>query len=179
MVLRIQCDKYHSQTRCPTRSDGQNSGFSSQYIILNVHESVRTSRDATTGYIMTKHARKTSEALADSSLLDKIDKLFACNVGEYIDLPQLVVIGDQSSGKSSVLEGLTSFTFPRDSGLCTRHATQIIFRRTNDGERRITASIIPGLNDPEERAAQLREWVAEDIHNLTPNSLSELMADVS
>ncbi|BCR99808.1 uncharacterized protein AKAW2_50150A [Aspergillus luchuensis] len=127
---------------------------------------------------MTKHARKTSEALADSSLLDKIDKLFACNVGEYIDLPQLVVIGDQSSGKSSVLEGLTSFTFPRDSGLCTRHATQIIFRRTNDGERRITASIIPGLNEREERAAQLREWVAEDIHNLTPNFLSELMADV-
>ncbi|CAK47954.1 hypothetical protein M747DRAFT_264994 [Aspergillus niger ATCC 13496] len=128
---------------------------------------------------MTKHARKTSEALADSSLLDKIDKLFACNVGEYIDLPQLVVIGDQSSGKSSVLEGLTLFTFPRDSGLCTRHATQIIFRRTNDGERRITASIILGLNEPEERAAQLREWIAEDIHDLTPNSLSELMADIS
>ena len=57
--------------------------------------------------------------LTDPALLDKIDKLFACNMGEYISLPQLVVVGDQSSGKSSVLEGLTQLPFPCDSGLCT------------------------------------------------------------
>jgi GTPase SAR1 family protein len=61
--------------------------------------------------------------LADPALLEKIDKLFACNVGEYINLPQLVVVGDPSSGKSSVLEGLTKLKFPRNSGLCTRFAT--------------------------------------------------------
>ena len=71
-----------------------------------------------------------SGGLADPVLLEKTDKLFACNVGDYIDLPQLVVVGDQSSGKSSVLEGLTSLPFPRDSGLCTRFATQITFCRT-------------------------------------------------
>ena len=64
-----------------------------------------------------------SVVLADPALLEKIDKLFACNVGEYINLPQLVVVGDQSSGKSSVLEGLTKLKFPRSSGLCTRFAT--------------------------------------------------------
>jgi hypothetical protein len=67
--------------------------------------------------------------IGDPVLLDKIDKLFACNVGEYIDLPQLVVLGDQSSGKSSVLEGLTRLPFPRDSGLCTKFATQITPQR--------------------------------------------------
>jgi len=46
-----------------------------------------------------------SNSLADPALLNKIDQLFACNVGSYTDLPQLVVVGDQSSGKSSVLEG--------------------------------------------------------------------------
>jgi hypothetical protein len=67
--------------------------------------------------------------LADPVLLEKIDKLFACNVGEYINLPQLVVVGDQSSRKSSALEGLTNLKFPWDSSLCTQFATQIIFQR--------------------------------------------------
>ena len=48
----------------------------------------------------------TMESIVDPSLLDKIDKLFACGVGEYIALPQLVVVGDQSSGKSTFSQGL-------------------------------------------------------------------------
>ena len=35
-------------------------------------------------------------SLADPRLLDKIDKLFALNIGEHVELPQLVVVGDQS-----------------------------------------------------------------------------------
>jgi hypothetical protein len=31
----------------------------------------------------------TAAGLADRGLLDKIDKLFACNVGQYISLPQV------------------------------------------------------------------------------------------
>lgn len=34
--------------------------------------------------------------MIDPGLLDKIDKLFACGVGDHIPLPQLVVVGDQS-----------------------------------------------------------------------------------
>lgn len=71
-----------------------------------------------------------SIGLASADLLEKIDGLFAFKIGEYVDLPQLVVVGDQSSGKSSVLEALTNLLFPRESGLCTRFATQIIFRRS-------------------------------------------------
>ncbi|KAF7716821.1 Uncharacterized protein PECH_008201 [Penicillium ucsense] len=97
--------------------------------------------------------------LADPTYLEIIDKLFACNVGEYISLPQLVVVGDQSSGKSSVLEGLTKLSFPRDSGLCTRFATHIIFRlETHMSKRDIEVSIIPSSDLETADAKKLRAW---------------------
>lgn len=42
-------------------------------------------------------------------------------MGTSLDLPQLVVVGGQSSGKSSVLENLVGKDFlPRGTGICTR-----------------------------------------------------------
>lgn len=90
---------------------------------------------------------------------------------------QLVVVGDQSSGKSSVLEGLTKLAFPRDSGLCTRFATQIIFRRTEAGERTITATIIPGSDAI--NPSQLREWKASNLESLDAAAFSMMMSEVS
>ena len=46
-------------------------------------------------------------------LLDVIDVLRAEELGEYTALPQLIVYGDQSSGKSSVLEAISEVPFPR------------------------------------------------------------------
>ncbi|CAN0866572.1 Dynamin-related protein 4C [Linum grandiflorum] len=55
-------------------------------------------------------------------LLDAIDKLRHLNVAakEGIQLPTIVVVGDQSSGKSSVLESLAGISLPRGQGICTR-----------------------------------------------------------
>ncbi|KAF8388416.1 hypothetical protein HHK36_027085 [Tetracentron sinense] len=54
-------------------------------------------------------------------LLDAIDKLRHLNVmKEGIELPTIVVVGDQSSGKSSVLESLSGINLPRGQGICTR-----------------------------------------------------------
>ncbi|XP_074342625.1 dynamin-related protein 4C-like [Apium graveolens] len=54
-------------------------------------------------------------------LLDAIDKLRNLNVmQEGIQLPTIVVVGDQSSGKSSVLESLAGISLPRGDGICTR-----------------------------------------------------------
>ncbi|KAB2607686.1 dynamin-related protein 4C-like [Pyrus ussuriensis x Pyrus communis] len=54
-------------------------------------------------------------------LLDAIDKLRNLRIMEEgIPLPTIVVVGDQSSGKSSVLESLAGISLPRGPGICTR-----------------------------------------------------------
>ena len=114
--------------------------------------------------------------LADPILLGKIDKLFASGVGDYVSLPQLVVVGDQSSGKSSVLEGLTGLPFPRDSGLCTRFATQITFRRAQIAS--ISVSIIPGINSSEDHAEKVKSWSKSNLKALEPKVFAEVMTEV-
>ena len=115
--------------------------------------------------------------LVSSSLLDKIDRLFACKVGEHVDLPQLVVVGDQSSGKSSILEALTGMPFPRDSQLCTRFATQIAFRRSNESS--INAFIIPSKNSSPEHTEKLKSWKKADIKTLKSSIFADIMKEVS
>ena len=114
--------------------------------------------------------------MADPVLLEKIDRLFACGVGGYIALPQIVVVGDQSSGKSSVLEGLTNLPFPRDSGLCTRFATQITFRRTE--QTSISVSIIPAGNASPEHVTTLQGWAKTDLEKLDAKSFAQIMTEV-
>ncbi|KAK3019511.1 hypothetical protein RJ639_003183 [Escallonia herrerae] len=54
-------------------------------------------------------------------LLDAVDELRLLKVmQEGIQLPTIVVVGDQSSGKSSVLESLAGISLPRGQGICTR-----------------------------------------------------------
>nr|XP_060626288.1 interferon-induced GTP-binding protein Mx1 [Anolis sagrei ordinatus] len=52
--------------------------------------------------------------------LDLIDSLRALGVEKDLALPAIAVIGDQSSGKSSVLEALSGVALPRGSGIVTR-----------------------------------------------------------
>lgn len=87
------------------------------------------------------------------ALLDAIDKLRSQGVSHYdISLPQLIVCGDQSSGKSSVLEGLTRLRFPTKDGLCTTFATELVLRKEH--QVKISCSIVPGRKRSQ---AQIRE----------------------
>ncbi|KAI2464835.1 interferon-induced GTP-binding protein Mx2 [Annulohypoxylon bovei var. microspora] len=107
--------------------------------------------------------------LGNQAVLSKIDKLRELSVGAIIPLPQLIVVGDQSSGKSSVLESLTGFSFPRAAGLCTRYATQITCRR--ELQRSVNVSIIPRPDADEtlkSRLLQFQRQITEiDNHRLT------------
>lgn len=89
--------------------------------------------------------------------LEQIADLRARGIGDHIDLPQLIVCGDQSAGKSSVLEGLTGLPFPRQDGVCTKFATEIILQHSI-GEQSITATILPSSSRSERFKIMLRRY---------------------
>ena len=47
-------------------------------------------------------------------ILDCYDKIREILTNEKIELPKIVVVGDQSSGKSSVLESITGVSLPEE-----------------------------------------------------------------
>ncbi|KAF2166128.1 hypothetical protein M409DRAFT_23857 [Zasmidium cellare ATCC 36951] len=87
------------------------------------------------------------------NLLDIIDKFRLAGITRFIDLPQIVVCGDQSAGKSSVLEAISGIRFPTKDNLCTRFATELVLRR--DVKDNIKVSIIPGPDRDEEECERL------------------------
>ena len=91
-----------------------------------------------------------------SELLDIIDQLRSQGVSQHVPLPQLIVCGDQSSGKSSVLEAVSGIRFPTKDSLCTGFTTELILRR--DPTRNVAASIGPGRNRPDPEKAALSDW---------------------
>ncbi|XP_050975386.1 interferon-induced GTP-binding protein Mx [Labeo rohita] len=52
--------------------------------------------------------------------IDLVDSLRSLGVEKDLNLPAIAVIGDQSSGKSSVLEALSGVALPRGTGIVTR-----------------------------------------------------------
>ncbi|KAL8908438.1 MAG: hypothetical protein Q9171_005457 [Xanthocarpia ochracea] len=116
------------------------------------------------------------KGLGDPKLLEVIDKLVELNIGDSVALPQLLVVGDQSSGKSSVLEGLTGLPFPRDSALCTRFATQITFRRASESATRV--SIIPDKSASNEDATRMKAWERKGLRSLDRKNFSEILEEV-
>ncbi len=85
---------------------------------------------------------QTLQSADQMELLDVVDSLRACGLSEIVALPQLIVCGDQSSGKSSVLEAISGIPFLKQETLCTRFATEVILRRAAKVE--INVSIVPG-----------------------------------
>jgi GTPase SAR1 family protein len=87
-----------------------------------------------------------------------------------------MVVGDQSSGKSSVLESLTGFSFPRAAGLCTRYATQICVCR--DSHEGVVISIIPRPNATDTMKERLRAFHRE-VNTINDTDIAKVFEEVS
>ncbi|XP_074889773.1 interferon-induced GTP-binding protein Mx-like isoform X2 [Buteo buteo] len=61
--------------------------------------------------------------------IDLIDSLRALGIEKDLTLPAIAVIGDQSSGKSSVLEALSGVALPRGNGIVTRCPLELKLKR--------------------------------------------------
>ncbi|XP_067306846.1 interferon-induced GTP-binding protein Mx, partial [Pseudorasbora parva] len=66
-------------------------------------------------------------------LIELIDSLRLIGIDKDIDLPSIAVVGDQSSGKSSVLEALSGVPLPRGNGIVTRCPLELKLRKLKKG----------------------------------------------
>uniref|UniRef100_UPI00398E33AF dynamin-1-like protein isoform X2 n=1 Tax=Pristiophorus japonicus TaxID=55135 RepID=UPI00398E33AF len=84
-------------------------------------------------------------------VINKLQEIFGTVGAELVQLPQIVVVGSQSSGKSSVLESIMGRDFlPRGSGIVTRRP--LILQLVNVAsaeERKEAASGDTGISDEE------------------------------
>jgi interferon-induced GTP-binding protein Mx1 len=101
--------------------------------------------------------------------IDLIDQLRVFGIEKDVPIPQIAVMGDQSSGKSSVLEAISGIPFPRGSGLVTRCATQLAMKRTAPGSSwNASAKVSWGKPQPDVAGAvSSAEQVEEKIRLLT------------
>lgn len=101
-------------------------------------------------------------------LLDTVDELRSLGVGRIVDIPQIVVVGDQSSGKSSVLEAISLVRFPVKGGLCTRFATELVLRKAQ--VTKFKFSIISGDSsdncDESVRRFNETSWENQDLGDM-------------
>ncbi|KZO95026.1 hypothetical protein CALVIDRAFT_565135 [Calocera viscosa TUFC12733] len=83
---------------------------------------------------------KTAFAEEKRKLLDVIDKIRDIGGNLIPQLPRIVVIGNQSAGKSSLIEAIARINVPRDIGTCTRCPSEIRLR-SSDGKWKCSISL--------------------------------------
>ncbi|KAL8872017.1 MAG: hypothetical protein Q9174_002280 [Haloplaca sp. 1 TL-2023] len=125
-------------------------------------------------------------------LFEAIDELRSCGVTrENVELPELVIVGDQSAGKSSLLQSLTEIPFPVADRLCTRFPTRIVSRRTPGVDEITKVSIESATSHdaqnfalqetPDEKTARLEAYskFAYSSPNLTPDEFRHVLDQVN
>ncbi|KAJ5733713.1 hypothetical protein N7493_002499 [Penicillium malachiteum] len=117
------------------------------------------------------------DGVESSEQLAFIDELQALGLSNSINLPELVVVGDQSAGKSSVLQAITEVSFPVKDGTCTRFPIQISFRQSSTAKKfPVKATVVPGkqCENDGELLARIKEFAVEK-EELNSESIKEII----
>ncbi|CAH0046486.1 unnamed protein product [Clonostachys solani] len=127
---------------------------------------------------MTQQTRPNLQSKGGRDVLDIIDSLRSQGISQYIDLPQIIVCGDQSSGKSSVLEAISGLAFPTKDALCTRFATELVLRRSSERDQtELKVSIIPGKDRSADERQRIEAFGA-NIQELNLDAIVDEAMDV-
>ena len=73
--------------------------------------------------------KDTSYSHSTQKLNEIITRLRECGTEQVLSLPKIAVVGNQSAGKSSLLEAISQIKVPRAAVTCTRCPMEIILRR--------------------------------------------------
>nr|XP_009296165.1 myxovirus (influenza virus) resistance G isoform X1 [Danio rerio] len=97
--------------------------------------STRSSDDPKNSHYESQQMREVHSHLEESirPYIDLIDTLRSVGIHKDLALPTIVVIGDQSSGKSSVLETLSGVALPRGNGIVTRCPLELRLKKVTGG----------------------------------------------
>jgi len=112
-------------------------------------------------------------------LLLAIDKMRELLHGEKVTLPEIVVVGDQSVGKSSVLEAISGIQLPRAQNICTRCPLELRMKTAQDKEyATIRSSVgsttetrIDDLTKIADEVTRLTSEIAGKGANVSPNPI--------
>ncbi|KAI0521330.1 P-loop containing nucleoside triphosphate hydrolase protein [Xylaria bambusicola] len=109
-------------------------------------------------------------------LLDAIDDLRKHGIGRFVDLPQIIVVGDQSAGKSSVLEAISRVRFPVKAEMCTRFPTELVLR--TDQQVKINVQIQPASVSTEPLYKfNETSFDKDDLSRIIDNAKTHLLRD--
>ncbi|PCH34568.1 hypothetical protein WOLCODRAFT_145375 [Wolfiporia cocos MD-104 SS10] len=82
-------------------------------------------------------------------LFTLVKELRALGAGSHMGTPEIVVIGGQSAGKSSLVEAVTGINVPRDSGTCTRCPMECTIETSDDNTWGCNISLRRSEYDPQ------------------------------
>lgn len=97
-------------------------------------------------------------------LLSAIDKMRELLHGEKVTLPEIVVVGDQSVGKSSVLEAISGIQLPRAQNICTRCPLELRMKTAQDKEY---ATIRSSTGSAQDKHIDDLTKIADEVTRLT------------
>ena len=104
-------------------------------------------------------------------IVNLIDDLRRLGIEKDIEIPHIVVLGDQSSGKSSVLEAISGINLRRGPGLLTRCPIELRMKRSTHADKPWRANIRLSCRDSDlscfEGEIQNKEEIGKRISRLT------------